>query len=90
MRCKADVRTDTRMNCKNAAGDMAAMNERDILLIHLQDYSGSISFVTDAWMSPNHYVYVALTAHLENQGQPIAIVLDIMEVAKVSELLWCS
>ena len=56
-------------------------------MTHLQDYGGSISFATDAWTSPNHYAYVALTAHFENQGQPIAIVLDIVEVAKVSELL---
>ena len=43
--------------------------------------------MTDAWTSPNHYAYVTLTAYFENQGQPIAIVLDIVEVAKVSELL---
>ena len=61
--------------------------KKDGLLTHLQDYSGSISFVTNAWTSPNHYAYVALTTHFENQGQPITIVLDIVEVAKVSELL---
>ncbi|KAH9981719.1 hypothetical protein BJV74DRAFT_879180 [Russula compacta] len=49
----------------------------------LQEYDGDISFATDAWMSPNHYAYVALTAHLEAQGQPISIVLDVVEVPKV-------
>jgi len=51
----------------------------------LEDYNGDISFATDAWTSPNHYAYVALTAHLEAQGQPISIVLDIVEVPKVCE-----
>jgi hypothetical protein len=51
----------------------------------LEDYNGDISFATDAWTSPNHYAYVALTAHLEAQGQPLSIVLDIVEVPKVRE-----
>ena len=48
----------------------------------LEDYKGDISFATDAWTLLNHYVYVALTAHLEAQGQPISIVLNIVEVLK--------
>jgi hypothetical protein len=51
----------------------------------LEDYNSDISFATDAWTSPNHYAYVALTAHLEAQGQPLSIVLDIVEVPKVRE-----
>jgi hypothetical protein len=49
----------------------------------LKDYKGNISFTTDAWTSPNHYAYIALTAHLEAQGQPMSIVFDIVEVPKV-------
>jgi hypothetical protein len=52
-------------------------------LIYAQEYDGDISFATDAWTSPNHYAYVALTAHFETKGQPITIVLDVVEVAKV-------
>jgi len=40
--------------------------------------------MTDAWTSPNHYAYVAITAHLEVNGEPITIVLDVVEVPKVS------
>ena len=52
-------------------------------MTHIQDYDGDINFATDAWTSPNHYAYVALTAHFEVQGQPIAIVLDVVEVPEV-------
>ena len=52
-------------------------------MTHIQDYDGDISFATDAWSSPNHYAYVAFTAHFEIQGQPIAIVLDVVEVLEV-------
>ncbi|KAF8235491.1 hypothetical protein L208DRAFT_1206324, partial [Tricholoma matsutake] len=47
-----------------------------------QEYDGDISFATDAWTSPNHYAYVAVTAHFETQGHPITIVLDVVEVPK--------
>ena len=49
----------------------------------LQEYDGRISFGTDTWTSPNHYTYVAITAHLEIKGQPIAINLDVVEVPEV-------
>jgi hypothetical protein len=49
----------------------------------LQEYDGKINFATDAWTSPNHYAYVALTAHFEVKGEPISIVLDVVEVPKV-------
>ena len=52
-------------------------------MTYLQDYDGDINFATDAWTSPNHYAYVALTAHFEVQGQPIAVVLDVVEVPEV-------
>ena len=34
----------------------------------MQEYKGNISFGTNAWMSLNHYAYVAITAHFENKG----------------------
>lgn len=48
----------------------------------LQEYPGRISFATDAWTSPNHKAYVAVTAHLEHEGKPVTFILDIVEVAK--------
>lgn len=41
-----------------------------------------MSFATDAWTSPNQRAYVAITVHLEHQGEPISMLLDIVEVAK--------
>ena len=40
-----------------------------------------MSFATDAWMSPNHKAYVAVTVHFEKDGIPISMLLDIVEVA---------
>ncbi|PBK73762.1 hypothetical protein ARMSODRAFT_871465, partial [Armillaria solidipes] len=48
----------------------------------LQTYSGCLSFVTDAWMSPNHHPYVAITVHFKHNGEPVSLLLDFMEVAK--------
>jgi len=48
----------------------------------LQKYEGSLSFGTDAWTSPNHRAYVAVTVHLEIDGRPLAMLLDVVEVAK--------
>ena len=47
-----------------------------------QEYDGHLSFATDAWTSPNHHAYVAVTVHLEMDGKPISIVLDVIEVAE--------
>ena len=41
-----------------------------------------MSFATDAWNSPNQRAYVAITVHLEHNGEPISMLLDIVEVAK--------
>ena len=35
----------------------------------------------DAWTSPNHKVDVAITVHLEKNGVPVSMLLDIIEVA---------
>jgi hypothetical protein len=47
----------------------------------LQEHDGSLSFATDAWTAPNHRAYVAVTVHFENDGKPVSMVLDIVEVA---------
>jgi hypothetical protein len=41
-----------------------------------------LNFATDAWTSPNHKAYVAVTVHFEKDGVPIAMLLDIIEVAE--------
>ena len=48
-----------------------------------QNYSGDLSFGTDAWTSPNHRAYVAVTVHLEHDGEVLCLLLDIVEVAEV-------
>jgi len=54
-----------------------------VLMTHIQEYDGDINFATDTWSSLNYYAYVAFTAHFEVKGQPIAIVLDVVEVPEV-------
>ena len=34
----------------------------------------------DAWTSPNHKAYVAVTVHFENKGVPVSMLLDVVEV----------
>ncbi|KAI0685384.1 hypothetical protein C8T65DRAFT_592366 [Cerioporus squamosus] len=47
----------------------------------LREYDGKLHFATDAWTSPNHRVFIAVTVHLEYQGAPLCLVLDVVEVA---------
>ena len=47
----------------------------------LQEHDGALSFATDAWTSPNHKAYVAITIHFEHDRKPISMVLDLVEVA---------
>lgn len=46
-----------------------------------QNHNGALNFATDAWTSPNHKAYVAVTVHFENAGVPVSMLLDIIEVA---------
>ena len=46
-----------------------------------QEYEGALHFATDVWTSPNHCAFVAVTVHLEEQGKPVSILLDLVEVA---------
>ncbi|KAG6847826.1 hypothetical protein H0H93_005657 [Arthromyces matolae] len=48
----------------------------------LQEYGGTLSFGTDAWMSLNHCSYISVTVHLEENGVPILLLLDLVELAK--------
>ena len=41
-----------------------------------------MSFATDAWTSPNHKAYVAVTVHFEKDGVAVSMLLDIVEVAR--------
>jgi hypothetical protein len=50
----------------------------------MQEYDGKLNFATNAWSSPNHKAFVAVSVHLEHNGEPISMVLDVVEVAKVS------
>jgi len=52
------------------------------LIINFQEYDGALSFGTDAWTSPNNKAYVAVTVHFERNGEPMCLLLDIVEVAK--------
>jgi len=47
----------------------------------LQEHTGALSFATDAWTSPNHKAYMAVTVHFKNKGVPVAMLLDIVELA---------
>jgi hypothetical protein len=47
----------------------------------LHDIDGSMSFGTDAWTSPNHKAYIAITVHFERNGAPVSMILDLVEVA---------
>lgn len=46
-----------------------------------QEHQGALSFATDAWTSPNHTPYVAITVHMEEKGVPVSLLLDIVRVA---------
>lgn len=60
------------------------VNVRKRIAKMLQTYDGELNFATDAWTSPNHKAFVAVSVHLEHEGEPLAMLLDIIEVAKVS------
>src|SRR6266481_1596474 len=34
----------------------------------------------DAWTSPNHKAFIAVTMHMEHSGKPVTFVLDVVEV----------
>jgi hypothetical protein len=50
-------------------------------LLNVKALDGSLSFVTDAWTSPNGRAYITMTIHLEIKGNTKSLLLDIMECA---------
>jgi hypothetical protein len=48
----------------------------------LQEHKGALSFTTDAWTSPNHKAYIAVTVHFKNEGVPVSMLLDVVELAQ--------
>ena len=51
------------------------------MLTFEKNYDSRLSFATDAWTSPNQRSFVAITVHLEHNGEPLSMLLDIFEVA---------
>ncbi|KAJ2911793.1 hypothetical protein MD484_g8620, partial [Candolleomyces efflorescens] len=47
----------------------------------LKNYDGRLNFATDAWTSPNHRPFVAVTVHMEKEGKPVCMLLDIVELS---------
>ena len=45
-----------------------------------KEHPRTLSFATNAWSSPNHKAYVAVTIHFEQNGVPVSMLLDIVEV----------
>ena len=62
---------------------------RNRLAKMLQDYDGALNFATDAWTLPNHQAYIAVTVHLEQDGKPLSLLLDVVEVAEVRLFISC-
>ena len=48
----------------------------------MQEHKGALSFAMDAWTSPNHKAYIAVTVHFENEGMPVSMLLDVVELAQ--------
>ena len=51
-----------------------------------QEYNGKLHFGMDVWTSPNHKAIVAFLVYLANNGRLLSMVLDIVEVARVSSI----
>jgi hypothetical protein len=47
-----------------------------------QEHNGALNFATDAWTSPNHKAYVAMTVRFQRDGVLVVMLLDLVEVAK--------
>ena len=60
----------------------ASYHARTITNQFLKEYDRCLSFATDAWTSPNHRAFVALTVHFEDKGTQVSLLLDIVELAK--------
>jgi hypothetical protein len=56
-------------------------NVRKRIAKMLQEHKGRLNFATDAWTSPNHKAFIAITVHFEIDGVPMCMLLDLVEVA---------
>ena len=52
----------------------------------LQAYNGKLNFTIDTWTAPNHKSFTTVTMHLEDKGEALVLPLDVVEVARVSDL----
>ncbi|KAL0957211.1 hypothetical protein HGRIS_014896 [Hohenbuehelia grisea] len=55
---------------------------RDTSWTLLKEYNGNLNFTTNAWTSPNHWAFIAIMVHLEMNGEPVSLLLDLVEVAE--------
>lgn len=46
----------------------------------MQEHEGALNFATNAWTSLNHKAYMAVTVHFKNEGKPVLMLLDIVEL----------
>ncbi|RXW14793.1 hypothetical protein EST38_g11056 [Candolleomyces aberdarensis] len=56
-------------------------NVRACIAELLKNYDGRLNFATDAWTSPNHRPFIAVTVHMEKNGEPLCMLLDIVELS---------
>ncbi|KAG1878536.1 hypothetical protein C8R48DRAFT_745210 [Suillus tomentosus] len=68
---------------------MVFARTRERIARMIKGYPGKVNFTTDGWTSPNHRAFVAVSVHLELNGEPLTLPLDIIEVAKVHSHLQC-
>jgi len=47
-----------------------------------EEYEAELNFATDVWTSPNHKMFIAVTVHFKNNGEPMCVLLDLVEVAE--------
>jgi hypothetical protein len=57
------------------------VNVRKRMAKMLREYEGDLNFATDAWTSPNHKAFVAVTVHFQAKGSAVTMLLDLVEVA---------
>jgi hypothetical protein len=50
--------------------------------LELYKYENALNFATDTWISPNHKAYIAFTVHFVHEGDPMSMLLDLIEVAE--------
>jgi hypothetical protein len=62
-------------------GNMSVRYQTQAQSMHIQEHEDAMSFATDTWTSPDHKAYIAVTVHFEQNGVPVAMLLDLVEVA---------